>query len=212
MNRKLNHNLQASDAYILYSKPWRETSIIVQIFSRDYGRISMIAKGAKQPYSQLRPILSTFQPLIISWSGKNDIKILTRAELNGIRFLSGSSLMPAWYMNELIIRMLPFEDSCPKLFDAYDIALRKLSSKNNMINKNILHFFEWVLLRETGYGTDLLEEPNFFDSSKLRLEALKSINKRLKLNLNNRELKTPKLFNELKILQQSISIRSKQTR
>ena len=87
----------------------------------------MVAKGAKRPYSVLRPVLSAFQPLLLSWTGNGEVKTLTRAEIMGIRPLGGTALMSAWYMNELLLRLLPREDAHPLLYDAYDMALQQLS-------------------------------------------------------------------------------------
>ena len=98
---------------MLHATAWRETSLIVQTFSRDHGCVAMVAKGAKRPYSVLRPVLSAFQPLLLSWTGNGEVKTLTRAEIMGVRALSGTALMSAWYMNELLLRLLPREDAHP---------------------------------------------------------------------------------------------------
>lgn len=137
-------------AYLLHSSAWRETSLIVQMFSRDHGNVAMVAKGAKRPYSALRPVLSAFQPLTLSWTGVGEVKTLTRAELAGIRQLAGRSLMSAWYMNELLLRLLPREDPHPAVYDAYDAALTALERGGNAAGA--LRRFEWILLEETGYG------------------------------------------------------------
>lgn len=109
-----------------------------------------MAKGAKRPYSALRAVLVAFQPLVVSWSGAGEVKTLTRAELAGIRRLDGRALMSAWYMNELLLRMLPREDPHPVLYDAYDAALQALQEGGRAAAA--LRRFEWVLLEETGYG------------------------------------------------------------
>ena len=137
---------------MLHASAWRETSLIVQIFSRDHGNVAMVAKGAKRPYSALRPVLAAFQPLIVSWTGAGEVKTLTRADLAGIRPLAGRSLMSAWYMNELLLRLLPREDPHPVLYDAYDAALQALGEGAHAASA--LRRFEWVLLEETGYGME----------------------------------------------------------
>lgn len=139
-------------AYMLHASAWRETSLIVQMFSRDHGNLAMVAKGAKRPYSALRPVLAAFQPLIVSWTGAGEVKTLTRAELAGIRPLGGRSLMSAWYMNELLLRLLPREDPHPRLYDAYDAALQALGEGAQAASA--LRRFEWILLEETGYGLE----------------------------------------------------------
>lgn len=140
-------------SYLLHATAWKESSLIAQMFSRDYGVVSLVAKGAKRPYSALKPVLLNFQPLLLSWTGANEIKTLTRAELAGIHALSGRALMSAWYMNELILRLLPREDPHPVLFDQYRIALQALSQKDLNV-ASVLRQFEWLLLQETGYGLD----------------------------------------------------------
>ncbi|HZH57233.1 DNA repair protein RecO [Yanghanlia caeni] len=137
-------------AYMLHGSAWRETSLIVQIFTREHGNVALVAKGAKRPYSALRAVLVAFQPLVVSWSGAGEVKTLTRAELAGIRRLDGRALMSAWYMNELLLRMLPREDPHPVLYDAYDAALQALQEGGRAAAA--LRRFEWVLLEETGYG------------------------------------------------------------
>lgn len=146
--------------YVLHTTAWRETSLIVQIFSRDYGWVTMVAKGAKRPHSVLRPALSVFQPLLLSWTGAGEVKTLTRAECAGVHALPGSAMMSCWYMNELLFRLLPHEDSHPALFDAYVIAMQRLAAGESAAGA--LRRFEWILLQETGYGLDA-EEPDFDD-------------------------------------------------
>ena len=135
---------------MLHASAWRETSLILQVFTREHGNVAMVAKGAKRPYSALRAVLATFQPLIVSWTGGGEVKTLTRADLAGIRPLRGSALMSAWYMNELLLRLLPREDPHPKLYDAYDAALQALEQGPS--TAAALRRFEWTLLDETGYG------------------------------------------------------------
>lgn len=148
-------------AYLLHAVAWKETSLITQMFSRDYGIVALVAKGAKRPYSALKPVLLNFQPLLLSWSGANEVKTLTKAEIMGLHPLSGRNLMPAWYMNELIMRLLPREDPHPALFDHYKNALQRLAASGNA-TAPILRQFEWFLLQETGYGMDE-PMPDFLD-------------------------------------------------
>ncbi|NYT38335.1 DNA repair protein RecO [Allopusillimonas soli] len=144
--------VQDAAGYLLHAAAWRETSLIIQVFTRSHGVVALVAKGAKRPHSVLRPVLSAFQPLLLSWSGSGEVKTLTRAESAGIRPLSGRAHMSAWYMNELLLRLLPREDAHPLLFDAYDEALLLLTGQRGAASA--LRRFEWVLLNETGYGVD----------------------------------------------------------
>ncbi len=148
--------------YVLHASPWRETSLIVQSFTRDHGWVSMVAKGAKRPHSVLRGALSVFQPLLLSWTGAGEIKTLTRAECAGVHPIPGTAMMSCWYMNELLFRLLPREDPHAGLFDAYVMALQRLASGSKAAGA--LRRFEWVLLQETGYGLDA-PQPDFDDTA-----------------------------------------------
>lgn len=157
-----NRRQRVTDApsYLLHSTAWKESSLIIQVFSRDHGVHSLVAKGAKRPYSALKPVLLHFQPLLLSWSGAKEIKTLTRAELRGIHALGGRALMSAWYMNELLLRLLAREDAHPVLFDQYQQALHQLSQPEVSL-RAVLRQFEWQLLQEAGYGLDGAALPDF---------------------------------------------------
>jgi DNA repair protein RecO (recombination protein O) len=185
MSRRVLRVLDAP-GYVLHTNAWRETSLIVQIFSRDHGWVSMVAKGAKRPHSLLRPALSVFQPLLLSWTGAGEIKTLTRAECAGVHALPGPALMSCWYMNELLFRLLPHEDAHPGLFDAYVIALQRLAA--GQAAAGALRRFEWMLLQETGYGLDAAE-PNFDDPA-LEPELRVSLRARLSEHLAGKPLAT----------------------
>ncbi|MBK1781003.1 DNA repair protein RecO [Advenella sp. WQ 585] len=189
MSRR-QHRIQEAYAFLMHATNWSETSIIAQVFSRDYGIVTVVAKGAKRPYSVLRPILSAFQPLLLSWSGQTEIKTLTRAETAGLLPLQGRSLMSGWYMNELLLKLLPKEDPHQVLFDAYADALAQLAGGSSATGA--LRRFEWTLLNETGYGIEA-EAPDFDDRSAepaLRLALRERINE----HLENRALSTRKVL------------------
>ena len=152
----------------------------------------MVAKGAKRPYSALRPVLAAFQPLKVSWSGNGEVKTLTRAELSGIRPLTGKSLMSAWYMNELLLRLLPREDPHPGLYDAYDAALHALGEGNSAASA--LRRFEWTLLEQTGYGMD--GDPPQFDDPVQERKMRGVLRARLD-ELLGRPLRTRQVMHEL---------------
>ena len=154
--------------------------------------VALVAKGAKRPYSILRPVLSAFQPLALSWSGANEVKTLTRAESMGIRKLAGQAFMSAWYMNELLLRLLPREDPHPVLYDAYDVALQQLALQQSAASA--LRRFEWILLNETGYGVE--DEAPDFDDPRLEPALRQSLRARLN-ELLGRPLLTRKVLMEL---------------
>ena len=140
--------------FVLHSYPYRETSLIVEIFSRNHGRIGLVAKGARRPMSQLRGVLMAFQPLLIDWSGGGEMQTLVRAEWQGGQpLLGGQALLCAYYLNELLMRLLPREDPHPVLYRAYGDALRALAAGEGQ--EVVLRRFELALLRELGYGLEL---------------------------------------------------------
>ncbi|MCD8339998.1 MAG: DNA repair protein RecO [Burkholderiales bacterium] len=142
-------------AFVLHTYPWRETSLIAEMLTRDYGRVSVVAKGAKRPMSQYRGMLSPFCPLSISYSGKADIKTLTKCEWHGTVILPDSALMAAFYLNELLVRLLTRNDPVPRLFKSYFDVLKELSEHKNP--SLCLRGFEVDLLNELGYGIPTVE-------------------------------------------------------
>ena len=142
-------------AFVLHSIPYKETSLILDVFTRDYGRVALIAKGAKRPHSSLRPVLQQFQPLQVHWTGKNELKTLTKSEwMGGIVPLVGDALLCGFYMNELIVKFLAREDAHEDLYDAYHSTIAKLSQASGAYEK-ILRPFEIYLLQETGFCAPL---------------------------------------------------------
>jgi len=148
--RKRVHGAQA---YVLHTIDWRETSLIVQLFSQSHGRLPVVAKGAKRPYSRLKAVLLSFQAIEVGWSGAGEVKTLTSAELLHLHPLPGPALLSAWYLNELLLLMLPKEDPHPQLFSVYQETLSALQQAPNQLAP-ILRRFEWLLLQETGYGLE----------------------------------------------------------
>ncbi|MDD3354441.1 DNA repair protein RecO [Zoogloea sp.] len=144
--------------FVLHSYPYRETSLIIEVFSRDHGRVGLVAKGARRPMSQLRGVLMAFQPLLIDWSGGGEMKTLVRAEWQGGQpLLGGQALLCAYYLNELILRLMPREDAHPALHEAYGEALRALALTCDP-QEVILRRFELALLQELGYGLELEQD------------------------------------------------------
>ena len=148
-------DLQAG--YVLHSRPWRDSSLIVEYFSRECGRVSLVARGAKSRKSRggsPAALLQPFTPLRCSWSGRGQLRTLTHCESNGQAWpLQGRQLYSGLYMNELLSRLLHHEDPHQKLFDHYAAALALLS--DGECEEIPLRRFEIVLLEELGYGFDL---------------------------------------------------------
>jgi DNA repair protein RecO (recombination protein O) len=140
--------------FVLHSYPYRETSLIIDVFSRDHGRVALVAKGAKRPHSALRGVLQTFQPLGLSWTGKGEVRTLTTAEwVGGMLPLAGDALLCGFYVNELLVKFCAREDAHPALFNHYVLTLSRLAHDEPAVQ--VLRSFERVLLRETGYAMNL---------------------------------------------------------
>ena len=139
--------------FVLHSYSYKETSLIVDVFSRDHGRIALVAKGAKRPHSKLRGVLQTFQPLSIGWSGKSEVRTLIAAEwVGGLLPLEKAALLCGFYLNELLVKLLARDDPHPALFDHYVATLNQLA--HNEPAPIVLRKFERALLKETGVASD----------------------------------------------------------
>jgi DNA repair protein RecO (recombination protein O) len=139
--------------FVLHSYPYKETSLIVDVFSRDHGRIALVAKGAKRPHSKLRGALQTFQPLSVSWTGKSEVRTLIDAEwIGGLLPLEKSALLCGFYLNELLVKLLARDDPHPALFDHYVATLNQLAHDEPA--PIVLRKFERALLKETGVSGD----------------------------------------------------------
>lgn len=138
-------------AYILHRRPYRESSLLVEAFSADYGRIGLVAKGAQRA-GRWQGLLQPFRSLLFSWSGRGELRTLTGAEPQGqVRPLAGRILFSGFYMNELLIRLLQREDPHPELYHRYHATLAALADDEEWA----LRLFERDLLREIGYGLNL---------------------------------------------------------
>ena len=192
--------VQDAEAYLLNAYAWSETSVIAHIFSKEHGIVVAVAKGAKRPYSVMRPILSHFHPLLLSWTGQGEVKTLIRVENNGFCPIQGRALMPAWYMNELILKFLAPQDPHPELFDIYADCLQQLANQHN--ENAVLRRFEWELLEKTGYGSDQ-PMPDFNDVTQNR-HWRKQLRQRLDEQLEHRDLKTRHVIQSLHTLARSL--------
>jgi len=154
--------IEEQPAFVLHTHPWRETSLIVEAFSRDHGRVGLVAKGARRPHSAFRGVIMAFQPLRLDWSGGGEVKTLVRAEWQGGQpLLTGRALMCGYYLNELLVRLTAREDPHPALFDTYAAALSALARGTALAP--VLRRFELSLLRELGYGIGLEVEADSGD-------------------------------------------------
>jgi DNA repair protein RecO (recombination protein O) len=144
-------------AYVLHTYAYRETSLIVEAFTSDYGRVAMVARGAKRPRSEMRGLLHGFQPLLLSWAGQQELKTLLKGEWRGgLPLVGGSALLCGFYLNELLLKLLPREDPHPELFASYEKALGELAAGAEQAP--VLRRFELTLLTELGYALPLARE------------------------------------------------------
>jgi DNA repair protein RecO (recombination protein O) len=163
--------------YVLHSYPYRETSLILQVWTREHGRLGLVAKGARRPKSASRSVLIPFQPLSLDWFGRGELRTLKTAEpASPATPLGGASLLSAFYLNELLLKLTTREDPHEGLFEAYDEAITSLRSLSRLgfhaqdsaaaepapqparEVERILRRFELRLLQELGYAVELTRE------------------------------------------------------
>ena len=141
--------------FVLHRRPYSESSLILDVFSEEYGRVSILSKGARSKRSSLKGALQPFTPLLLKWSGNGALKTLREAEPISLGLpLSGINLYSGFYINELIGRVLAQEVPMPGLFHDYLHALTELAQSSNP--EPALRRFELSLLAAMGYGVDFL--------------------------------------------------------
>jgi len=142
-------------AYLLHHKPWRDTSRMLEIFSRDHGRLTLFARGVRGGKGRYASTLQPFRRLLIAWSGSGDAGQLTQAERSpedDLPELPAAAMMSAWYLNELLLKLTVRLDPQPQVFDLYDDALAGLRSGASI--EASLRRFERQLLEMLGYGIE----------------------------------------------------------
>ena len=145
---------------MLHTRPFKETSLLVDLFTRNHGKISVIAKGAKRPKSKIGIIKTPSCLFFVSCTGRGELKILTHCEIKEYFFPIAEAFNSVVYLNELLIKLLEKEDAHPEIFDHYLIVCGSLkSNKKEKLEKN-LRSFELTLLKEIGYGLNLNFEGN----------------------------------------------------
>ncbi|MFO1258753.1 MAG: DNA repair protein RecO [Gammaproteobacteria bacterium] len=140
-------------SYILHQRAFSESSLILEVFTENLGRFSLLAKGAKRPKSFWRGLLVPFRPLLLSWTGRSDLKTLTQAEADGkSALLVGTKLWCGLYLNELLMRLLSMGDPHDDIYKAYEIAVTELDKTES--EESVLRCFERDLLEGLGYGIE----------------------------------------------------------
>jgi DNA repair protein RecO (recombination protein O) len=147
----IKNRVEDQPAFVLHSYPFRETSLLLDVFSRNHGRLAIVARGARRPRSVLRGVLMNFQPLRLSWFGKGEVRTLHAAEWQGGQpHLQGTALLCGFYLNELLLNLTARDDPHERLFDYYQHALQRLAHESD--HAATLRSFEKHLLQELGYA------------------------------------------------------------
>ena len=145
---------QNEPAWLLHHRPFRDSSQILDILSRNHGRLAVVAKGSRGAKSKLRGILRPFLPLQLSWIIRSDLGTLTGAEMDGAPIsLTGDALLSGYYVNELILKLLHRHDPQPEIFAAYGRTIERLAGSQGVAP--YLRQFEIELLRMLGYALNL---------------------------------------------------------
>ena len=165
-----NQIIENEPAYLIHQRPFSESSQIINLFSRHFGRVDVIAKGSKRPKSKFKSLLQPFMPILVSWSGRSQLKTLRGIDLNIKQktTLPNKQLMSAFYLNELILSFLITNDPYPELFDYYALTIDKLSDVDS--NESVLRTFEINLLSQIGYAINFQTEAmssNYIDAEQV---------------------------------------------
>lgn len=139
--------------FILHTRPFRDTSLLMDVLSMEYGRVSLLARGVRRARAPLRSILQPFVPLLMSWSGRGELLSMSQVEASSLPYLlKGNALVSGFYLNELIVRLLHRFDPHPDIYAIYQNAL--LGLQNNTRIAAVLRIFEKSLLNALGYGLE----------------------------------------------------------
>lgn len=138
-------------AYVLHRRAYRETSFLVELFTKEHGRLTVVAKGVRKLRSTSSGLLQPFVPVLVSWAGKGELMALSHIEANGeVVRLQGECLFAGFYLNELLMCLLQKWDAHEELYAMYEKTLSALQS--NRLNQKTLRVFEKYLLEDLGYG------------------------------------------------------------
>ena len=150
--------VELAPVFVLHHRPWRDTSRMLDILSRDHGRLTLFARGVRGPRSRTASLLQPFTPLLASWTGSGDAAQLTHVEAAaaGTAGLPAAALLSGWYLNELLLKLTLRVDPQPAVFDLYAQALGRLRA--GAAPAPALRAFERDLLELLGYGLELRRE------------------------------------------------------
>ncbi len=143
-------------AFVLHRRLYRDTSLLLDLFTEKEGRVQVIARGARRPKSRWRALMHPFVPIQVSWKGNGSLLNLSAAEPDGIAFhLMGTNLAAAFYLNEILVKVLPSHDCYKSVFHNYSYVIEKLDESDESLISGLLRWFEQRLLIELGYGINL---------------------------------------------------------
>ncbi len=149
--------VQLEPAYILHSRPYRESSMLLEALSRNHGRVGLVARGARGSRSRWKNTLQPFRPLLLAWTQRSELATLTGAEqIAAPPALAGEALFCAFYVNELLMHFLQRFDPHPELFDEYRRVVAELAA--GQPPQRTLRIFEYRLLAAVGFGLQLEHE------------------------------------------------------
>ena len=154
----MDRKITLEPSFVIHTRPFQETSLIADMFTRSYGMVSVLAKGARRPKSKLKIIQTPSSLFSISWIGKNELKTLIDCEIKQYFDSPPRSYNALVYLNELITKLLQKEDPHEEIFDQYLKVCNFLKEANKGELEVNLRMFELILLREIGYGLDLINE------------------------------------------------------
>jgi len=153
MSHSATQRIQLQPAYVLHHRPYRDTSRIVDLFTRDHGRLTVFARGVRGK-SGLAAALQAFQPILVSWSGKGEAGQLNGAELVGEPTnLPSARLLSGFYLNELLLKLLHLHDPQLEIFNLYNLTVQTLKTGGDELSA--LRLFEKGLLQALGFGLSL---------------------------------------------------------
>lgn len=143
--------ISGEPAFVLHRYPWSESSLVLEVFTRHHGRIALMARGARRPTSNFRPVLLPLQPLRLDYGGDSEVRSLKSADWVGGHVMPrGEALLSGYYLNELLMRLLARDDPHPALFDIYRQTVQVLSTDASPAMAAMLRAFELLLLRDIG--------------------------------------------------------------
>lgn len=156
--------MELTSAFVLHHRPYRETSLLVDIITREYGLIHLVARGMRQQKKRSTS-MQLFQPMWLNWFGRGELVTLNQIEIDEAAYrLVGNASLCGLYMNELLVKLLPINDAEPEIYDAYAHALDSLHRHEDeqitlrLFEKNLLSFLGYALLlthdAETGEPID----------------------------------------------------------